>query len=93
MINCYFNAAGPSRPPAKTRGPNTGKLLSQEIQRRGGRRYRLLTPDGRIDIDAEAKWSSRVGGLIRDKVPMLWAEWSDVPDEVKDQLFTHLREC
>ena len=81
MINCYFNAAG-----KKTRGPNTGKLLSLEVERRKSR-FRLLTPDGVLDLDAEGKYSSRVGGLIRDKVPMLWAEWSDVPDEVKDQLF------
>ena len=70
---------------SKTRGPNTGKLLSLEVERRG--RLRVLTPDGRIDLDAEAKWSSRAGGMIRDKVPMLWAEWSDVPLDVKVQVW------
>ena len=33
------------------------------------------------------KYASRVGGLIRDKVPMLWPEWSDVPDDVKNQVW------
>ena len=69
----------------KTRGPNTGKLLQAEVERRG--RLSLVRPDGRVDSDAGGgKYSSRVGGVIRDKVPMLWAEWSEVPQEVKNRV-------
>ena len=68
----------------RTRGPNTGKLLNDEVKNRG--RLSLLRPDGRVDSEAGGKYSSRVGGVIRDKVPMLWPEWSEVPQTVKDRV-------
>lgn len=80
----HVDAAGPSTK-KRTRGPNTGKALTLEVERSG--RLRLLKPDGSLDLQAEGKYSSRVGGLIRDKVPMLWPEWSDVPLDVKDQVW------
>ena len=68
----------------RTRGPNSGKALTALVERSG--RLRLVKPDGGVDSDAAGKYATRVGGLIRDKVPMLWPEWSDVPQEVKNQV-------
>ena len=74
----------PSRPSKRTRGPNSGKALTDEVRRRG--RLSLMRPDGGVDSDAASKYSTRVGGVIRDKVPMVWPEWSDVPQQVKNQV-------
>ena len=68
----------------RTRGPNSGKALTAEVERRG--RLRLVKPDGGLDSYAAGRYSTRVGGLIRDKVPMLWPEWSEVPQEVKNRV-------
>ena len=52
---------------------------------------------GRIPIDTDGDghavsgrksrmYSGRVGALIRDRVPMLWSDWGEVPQEVKDMV-------
>ena len=55
----------PSRPSKRTRGPNSGKALTAEFEKRG--RLRLVKPDGGLDSDAAGKYSTRVGGLIKEK--------------------------
>ena len=45
-----------------------------------------MRPDGGVDSDAASKYSTRVGGVIRDKVPMFWPKWSEVPQEVKNRV-------
>ena len=45
-----------------------------------------MTPDGGVDSEAAGKYNGGVGAVIRDKVPMLWADWSEVPQEVKNRV-------
>ena len=70
----------------KKRGPVTGKALKK-----------MVSTMGRIPIDTDGDghavsggksrmYSGRVGSLIRDRVPMLWSDWGEVPQEVKDMV-------
>ena len=45
-----------------------------------------MTPDGGLDSDAASKYSGGVGAVIRDRVPMLWPDWSEVPQTVKNRV-------
>lgn len=45
-----------------------------------------MTPDGGVDSNAASKYNGAVGAVIRDKVPMLWPDWSDVPRAVKNRV-------
>ena len=45
-----------------------------------------MTPDGGLDSDAASKYSGGVGTVIRDRVPMLWPDWSEVPQVVKNRV-------
>ena len=57
----------------------------------------MVSTMGRIPIDTDGDghvgsggklrtYSSCVGALIRDRVPMLWSDWGEVPQEVKDMV-------
>ena len=57
----------------------------------------MVSTMGRIPIDTDGDghavsggksrmYSGRVGALIRDRVPMLWSDWGEVPQEVKDMV-------
>ena len=70
----------------RTRGPNSGKGLTALVES-SGKTVSLVKPNGDVDPKAGGMYSTRVGGLIRDKVPMLWPEWSDVPQHVKNQVW------
>ena len=45
-----------------------------------------MTPDGGLDSDAASKYNGGVGFVIRDKVPMLWPDWSELPQTVKNRV-------
>ena len=45
-----------------------------------------MTPDGGLDSDAASKYNGGVGAVIRDKVPILWPDWSEVPQIVKNRV-------
>ena len=52
--------------------------------RRSGHKIEIKTPG-----DAEEYGSTYavfIGGVIRDKVPVLWLKWADVPNEVKTEV-------
>ena len=87
---------------------NTRGVVNYDALKKG------VTTSGKIVInetvhpDNGRTYSGFVGGLIRDKVPMLWSRWSQVPREVKDEvnnaasvcnffffsvLFTNFRHC
>ena len=68
----------------RTRGPTSGKALNALVRAHG--RLRLVKPDGGVDSEAAGKYSTHVGGLIRDKVPMVWPDWSEVPQAVKNRV-------
>ena len=57
----------------------------------------MVSNVGRIVIDTDGDghvvsggksrtYAGRVGALIRDRVPMLWSDWGEVPQEVKDMV-------
>ncbi|KAL6512439.1 hypothetical protein OROHE_020051 [Orobanche hederae] len=80
------SATGEPSTKKRTRGPNSGKALTAQVERSG--RLRLVKPDGGVDSHAAGKYASRVGGLIRDKVHMVWPECSEVPKDVKNQVYS-----
>ena len=68
-----------------TRGVVNYDALKRHVQLSG----KIVTHegDGRTLIpDNGRTYSGYIGGLIRDKVPMLWSRWSQVPREVKDEV-------
>ena len=88
IINLVYHVIGTvgAKPTKKKRGPVTGKGFEK-----------MVGTVGRIVIDTDGDghvvsgWKSRtyagrVGALIRDRVPMLWSDWGEVPQEVKDMV-------
>ena len=68
-----------AKPTKKKRGPVTGKVLEKTVSTLG--RIVIDTDgDGHIVSGGKSRtYSSRVGALIRDRVPMLWSYWGEVP--------------
>ncbi len=68
-----------------TRGVVNYDALRKHVRSSG--RIVIDEPDGQtVHPDHGRTYSGFVGGLIRDKVPMLWLRWSLVPTEVKDEV-------
>ena len=68
-----------------TRGVVNYDALRRQVHSSG--RIVIDEPIGRtVDPDNSRMYAGFVGGLIRDKVPMLWLRWSHVPDEVKGEV-------
>lgn len=68
-----------------TRGVVNYDALRRRVQLSG--RIVIDEPIGRtVHPDNGRTYSGFIGGLIRDKVPMLWLRWSHVPNEVKDEV-------
>ena len=68
-----------------TRGVVNYDALRRRVQTSG--RIVINDPDGQnVHPDNSRTYSGFIGGLIRDKVPMLWIRWSHVADEVKTEL-------
>ena len=70
----------------KKRGPVTGKAL-EKIVGTVGRIVIDTDGDGHIVSGGKSRtYFGRVEALIRDRVPMLWSDWGEVPQEVKDMV-------
>jgi len=75
-----------AKPTRKKRGPVTRKALEKTVSTSG---RIVIDTDGDGNIVSGGKtrmYSGRVGALIRDRVPMLWSDWGEVPQEVKDMV-------
>ena len=73
-----------AKPTRKKRGPVTGKTLEKTVSTSG---MIVIDTDGDGNVVLGGKtrmYSGRVGALIRDRVSMLWSDWGEVPQEVKD---------
>ncbi|KAL6545826.1 hypothetical protein OROGR_009700 [Orobanche gracilis] len=72
----------------KTRGPSKGLALDTYVSKNG--RHKIVVDEKyrRPLLASEAcmAYSRNIGVLICDRVPVLWAEWKDVPRCVKDAL-------
>ncbi len=69
--------------PKITRGTVNSEALMQQV-RRSKRLIEIKTPE---DADEHgSQYALFIGGVIRDKVPMLWLKWADVPNEVKTEV-------
>ena len=69
--------------PKNTRGTVNCEALIQQV-RRSGRLIEIKTPG---DVDEHGSEYARfIGGVIRDKVPVLWLKWAHVPNEVKTEV-------
>jgi len=75
-----------AKPTRKKRGPVTGKALEKTVSTSG--RIVIDTDEGGNVVSGgkTRMYSGRVGALIRDRVPMLWSDWGEVPQEVKDMV-------
>ena len=88
IINLVYHVIGTvgAKPTKKKRGPVTGKALEKIVGTLG---RIVIGTDGDGDVVSGGKsrmYSGRVGALIRDRVPMLWSDWGEVPQEVKDMV-------
>ncbi len=88
IINLVYHVIGTvgAKPAKKKRGPVTGKALEKIVGTSG---RIVIGTDGDGDVVSGGKsrtYSGRVGALIRDRVPMLWSDWGEVPQEVKDMV-------
>ena len=75
-----------AKPAKKKRGPVTGKALEKMVGTSG---RIVIRTDGDGDIVSGGKsrtYFGRVGALIRDRVTMLWSDWGEVSQEVKDMV-------
>ncbi|KAL6179230.1 hypothetical protein ACLB2K_050746 [Fragaria x ananassa] len=82
IINLVYHVIGTK----KKRGPVTGKALEKIVGTVG---RIVINTDGDSHIVSGGKsrtYSGLVGALIRDRVPMLWSDWGEVPQEVKDMV-------
>ncbi|KAL6494395.1 hypothetical protein OROGR_031195 [Orobanche gracilis] len=72
----------------KTRGPSKGLALDTYVSKNG--RHKIVVDEKYrrplLASEACTAYSRNIGFLIRDRVPVLWAEWKDVPRCVKDAL-------
>lgn len=73
-------------PRRKTRGPVTGKALMKAVSASG--RVVIETGEsGSVKLGQKTRmYSGQVGSIIRDRVPVLWRDWSLVPQCVKDNV-------
>ena len=88
IINLVYHVIGTVRakPTKKKRDPVTWKAL-EKIVGTVGRIVINTDGDGHIVSGGKSRtYSGRVGALIRDRVPMLWSDWGEVPQEVKDMV-------
>ena len=68
-----------AKPTRKKRGPIIGKALEKTVSTSG---RIVINTDGDGNVVSGGKtrmYSGRVGALIRDRVPMLWSDWGEVP--------------
>ena len=75
-----------AKPIRKKRDPVTRKTLEKTVSTSG---RIVIDTDGDENVVSCGKtrmYSGRVGALIRDRVPMLWSDWGEVPHEVKDMV-------
>ncbi|KAL6199893.1 hypothetical protein ACLB2K_029675 [Fragaria x ananassa] len=81
-----------AKPTKKKGGPVTGKAL-EKIVGTVGRIIINTDGDGHIVSGGKSRtYSNRVGALIRDRVPMLWSDWGEVPQEVWFEVPEHLKD-
>ena len=88
IINLVYHVIGTvgAKPTKKKRGPVTGKALEKMVST-VGRIAIDIDGDGHVVSGGKSRtYAGRVGALIRDRVPMLWSDWGEVPQEVKDMV-------
>ena len=70
----------------KTRGPVTGMALAKAVSATGA--VVIETGEGgSVRLGSKTRmYSGQVGSIIRDRVPVLWRDWSSVPQGVKDMV-------
>ena len=81
LTNCLY-VIGTEK---NTRGVVNYDALKRRVITSG--RIVIHETDGQnVHPDSSRTYAGFIGGLIRDKVPMLWSRWSQVPQEVKDEV-------
>ncbi|KAL6572615.1 hypothetical protein OROMI_013573 [Orobanche minor] len=72
----------------KTRGPSKGLALDAYVLKNGRHQITVDEKYQRpiLASDSCTAYCCNVGFVIRDRVPVLWAEWKDVPQCVKEAL-------
>ncbi|KAL6552405.1 hypothetical protein OROHE_007769 [Orobanche hederae] len=72
----------------KARGPSKGLALDAYVSKNGRHKIEVDEKYRRpiLASDACTAYCRNIGFIIRDRVPVLWTEWKDVPQSVKDAL-------